>query len=63
MHENNYVLDLSSTLYKVLHLQLPRTRYLKNILLSYTQPHIHALRIKRHNEAVWELQKLITQHN
>jgi hypothetical protein len=34
----------------------------KHVLLSYTQPHIHALRIKRHNKAVWELRKLITQH-
>jgi hypothetical protein len=34
----------------------------KHVLLSCTQPHIHPLRVKRHNKAVWELQKLITQY-
>jgi hypothetical protein len=31
----------------------------KNVLLSYTQQHLHALQIKQHNKAVWELCKLI----
>jgi hypothetical protein len=30
-----------------------------HVLLSYPQPHLHALRIKRHNKAVWELRKLL----
>ena len=31
-----------------------------HVLLSCPQPHLHALRIKRHNKAVWELCKLLT---
>jgi hypothetical protein len=30
-----------------------------HVLLKCPQPHLHALRIKRHNKAVWELRKLI----
>ena len=30
-----------------------------HVLLNYRQSHIHALRIKRHNKAVWALRKLI----
>ena len=30
-----------------------------HVLLSCPQPHLHALRIKRHNKAVWELRKLL----
>jgi hypothetical protein len=31
----------------------------KHVLLSCTQQHIHALRIKRHNKAIWEFRKLL----
>jgi ribonuclease HI len=31
-----------------------------HVLLKCPQPHLHALRIKRHNKVVWELRKLIT---
>jgi hypothetical protein len=31
----------------------------KHLLLSCTHPHIHALYIKRHNKAVWEIRKLL----
>jgi hypothetical protein len=34
----------------------------KHVLLSCHHPHIHALRIKRHNKAVSEIRKLIAQH-
>jgi hypothetical protein len=30
-----------------------------HVLLSCPQPHLHALRIKRHNKAVWEIYKLL----
>jgi hypothetical protein len=30
-----------------------------HVLLKCNQQHIHALRVKRHNKAVWELRKLI----
>jgi hypothetical protein len=30
-----------------------------HVLLSHPQPHLHALNIKRHNKAVWELRKLL----
>jgi hypothetical protein len=30
-----------------------------HVLLSCPQPHPHALRIKRHNKAVWEIRKLL----
>jgi len=34
-----------------------------HVLLKCNQHHIHALRIKRHNKAVWELSKLILSTN
>jgi hypothetical protein len=34
----------------------------KHVLLCCTQQHIHALKIKRHNKAIWEIRRLITQH-
>jgi hypothetical protein len=34
----------------------------KHVLLSCTQQHIHALRIKRHNKAVWESCKLLLSY-
>jgi hypothetical protein len=30
-----------------------------HVLLKCPHPHLHALRIKRHNKAIWELRKLI----
>ena len=30
-----------------------------HVLLSCPRPHLHALRIKHHNKAVWELRKLL----
>jgi hypothetical protein len=30
-----------------------------HVLFSYPQPHLHALRVKRHNKAVWEIRKLL----
>jgi hypothetical protein len=35
----------------------------KHVLLSCTQQHLHALCIKRHNKAVWELGKLLSCQN
>jgi hypothetical protein len=35
----------------------------KHVLLTCKHTHIHALRIKRHNKAVWKLQNFITQYN
>ena len=40
----------------------PKPDTWKHVLLSCTQQHIHALRIKRHNKAVWELPKLLLSH-
>jgi len=34
-----------------------------HVLLKCNQHHIHALRVKRHNKAVWELRKLILSNN
>jgi hypothetical protein len=34
----------------------------KHVLLSCIQQHLHALRIKGHNKAIWEICKLIIQH-
>ena len=30
-----------------------------HVLLKYNHHHIHAIRVKKHNKAVWELRKLI----
>ena len=30
-----------------------------HVLLNYPQPYLHALYIKRHNKAIWELRKLL----
>jgi hypothetical protein len=30
-----------------------------HVLLSCPQPHLHALRVKRHNKAIWEIRKLL----
>ena len=40
-------------------MQLPRRKHMASCLLKCNQHHIHALRVKRHNKAVWELRQLI----
>lgn len=34
-----------------------------HVLLKCTHPHIHALRTKRHNKAVWAIRKLLVSFN
>ena len=33
------------------------------MLLSCPQPHLHALRVQRHNKAIWEIRKLLLSSN